>query len=142
MKKILLFIAIAVFSACTGGQYGKGGDNAAQYVREQMPDLTKNAESVEVTGCDSIGFIDIEEVSRDLKMKETDADLEIITFKQLRDYADSIDKVITTPSNMVYIVTVTAKSSKKTNVQVIMESDGVTPAVLMDEYSKKLKPFS
>ena len=56
MRKVLYYLMTLALVACdnTSSQYGQGGRNAAQFVKEQAPEVAQNAESIEVTGEDSL----------------------------------------------------------------------------------------
>ena len=122
-----------------GSKFGEGGDNAAQYVREQMAELTSDAISVETVNTDTVSVYDVVTLTEELNGKELDVDLKIITFKEFREFADSINGL--SESRLMYIVAVTAKSSKTTEVKVIMEKDGTTPYMLYDKYQEIYQPF-
>jgi hypothetical protein len=139
MKKVTFIMIMLMTIMSCGSKFGEGGDNAAQYVREQMPELANDAVSVEVVNTDTVNVYDISTLTKELEMKEIDADLKNITFKELREFADSIDKM--SEPRLMYVVEITAKSSKKTEVKVIMEKDGTTPYMLYDKYLEIYQPF-
>ena len=126
------------FISC-GGKFGKGGENAAQYVREQMPEMTKDAINIEAVGVDTVRVYDIKTLTKELEMKEIEADIKTIKFKELREFADSIEKLF--ESRLMYIVAITAKSTKKDEIRVIMENDCITPYMLYEEYEIMEHPF-
>jgi hypothetical protein len=73
-------------------------------------------------------------LTKELENKSLDVELGIATDKELTAFADSISRL--GEVRIVYIVTITAKSSKKEDVKVVMEKDGITPYMLYDEYEK------
>lgn len=139
MKKVILMMMMAV-AGCTSSPYGQGGENACQFVKEQMPEKVKDAASVKVVGKDSMVVYDVPMLMEKLKSKEVDADLNIITCKELREFAESISKQ--QEARVVYWVAVIKKSSKQEVIGVIMEADGTTPYMLRDEYIQMEKPFN
>lgn len=139
MKKVTFITIMLMTMGSCSSKFGKGGDNAAQYVREQMLELTNDAVSVETVNTDTVSIYDVVTLTKELKGKELDADLKIITFKKLREFADSINRL--SEQRLMYVVEVTAKSSKKAEVKVIMEKDGTTPYMLYDKYQEIYQPF-
>ena len=139
MKKVTFIMIMLMTIMSCGSKFGEGGDNAAQYVREQMAELTSDAISVETVNTDTVSVYDVVTLSEELNGKELDVDLKIITFKELREFADSINGL--SESRLMYIVAVTSKSSKTTEVKVIMEKDGTTPYMLYDKYQEIYQPF-
>lgn len=141
MKKVLMtMVVVAAVMACTSSPYGQGGDNACQFVKEQAPGLRDDIAKVEVVGEDSMVVYDVPMLMEELKSKEADADLNIITCKELREFAESISKQ--QEVRVVYWVAVIKKSSKQEVIGVIMEADGTTPYMLRDEYIQMEKPFN
>ena len=134
MKKIVTITVMLLAIMSCSSKFGKGGDNAAQYVREQMPELVKDAVSVEAVNTDTISVYDIDTLTKELESKNLDVELGIATDKELTAFADSISRF--GEVRIVYIVTIIAKSSKKEDVKVVMEKDGETPYMLYDEYEK------
>lgn len=139
MKKVTFIMIMLMTIMSCGSKFGEGGDNAAQYVREQMAELTSDAISVETVNTDTVSVYDVVTLTEELNGKELDVDLKIITFKEFREFADSINGL--SESRLMYIVAVTAKSSKTTEVKVIMEKDGTTPYMLYDKYQEIYQPF-
>lgn len=140
MKKVYLFFALLASTiACT--KYGEGGDNAVQYVHERMPELTKEAASVEVTMCDTIGVDNLDSLIRELEAKEIEAKAEIIRWKDLRKFAEDMEARLGWDKRLMFNVAVKAKSTKTENIGVIMEKDGKTPLILYQEYKKKFESF-
>lgn len=140
MKKVLFLAVIAVVSC--GSKFGEGGDNAAQYVREQMPELTKDAASVEAVKCDTFGICDIQKVMRELELKELEAESQVIKYSDLSKFVDSIDMYAYNDKRLLYTVVVTAKSNKRDSIKVIMDKDGIAPQMLYNEYIKKHEPLA
>ena len=129
----------AAIVACSSSPYGQGGENACQFVKEQVPELRDDIAKVEVVAVDTVTVYDLPRLSEELRSKETDTDAGLITCKELRGYADSINRLC--EPRIVYSVVVTMKSSQMQEVDVIMEDDGTTPYMLRNEYEKIKKPF-
>lgn len=146
MKKNL-FISIAVLMMSCTGKFGRAGDNASQYVREQMPELVKDAESVEAVeeaecyliNIDSCLYTIVDSKSSDRidKMKFAS----ILSIHSSEKYLNEAKQAGLTDRRKTFLVTITQKSSKKQNVIVIMEPDGCTPSMTLDEYNERLKPL-
>ena len=127
-----------------GSKFGEGGDNAAQYVREQMPELTKYAasvEAVEVRDCYVIDF----ELYRAIKADEHVPYFKIermnnqiwASLESLKGEQTALEKAKNlglTDMRKIYTVIVTAKSGKKHDAYVIMEKDEITPYMTFNEY--------
>ena len=55
MKKALSIVFAAMLIGCQGGNgFGQGGKNAAQYVKEQVPEQAANIASIEIIAEDSL----------------------------------------------------------------------------------------
>lgn len=142
MKKVL-FLAVMMVISC-GSKFGEGGDNAAQYVREQMPELTKDAVSVEAVDVRDCYVIDFEVFSA-IKMDEHVPYFKIermnnqvrASFESMRGEKTALDeakKTGLTDMRKIYTVIITAKSGKKYDAYVIMEKDEITPYMTFNEY--------
>lgn len=127
-----------------GSKFGEGGDNAAQYVREQMPELTKDAVSVEAVDVRDCYVIDFEVFSA-IKMDEHVPYFKIermnnqvrASFESMRGEKTALDeakKTGLTDMRKIYTVIITAKSGKKYDAYVIMEKDEITPYMTFNEY--------
>ena len=135
----MTMVVVAAIVACSSSPYGQGGENACQFVKEQVPGLRDDIAKVEVVAVDTVTVYDLPRLYEELRSKETDADVGLITCKELRGYADSINRLC--EPRIVYSVAVTMKSSQMQAVDVIMEDDGTTPYMLRNEYEKIKKPF-
>ena len=171
-KKVLLSIsALLVIAGCGEGnsnKYGKGGENACQYIREQIPNQAENIASINVVGEDSVltditfnqvkfakagsefwkgklsteGYqkiIDEEyQVLYDIKMSWIAPDVVGDSLRKLDKYNGYWRKA--------YVVKVTMKSGVTKEPRVLMDTDGLTPRLLekdfvksLDEYDQKIK---
>lgn len=151
MKKTLL-IALLMMSitACNKSPYGKGGDNACQFVKEQVPGLRNDIANVEVIAEDSLlsdigltfasvraakiknayykGKISYNEMDRVLDSCKA----ELMAVEQSWKYG-TVSKRIPKYKNQwrkVYTVKVTMKSGIIKTPRVLMEQDGLKPKKL------------
>ena len=146
MKK-LLFIMMAFAALSCSGKFGKGGDNAAQYVREQVGN-DKNVRSIEAT--EETDYYYLNETRCQMKLDSLTirlAQIDTETYNKTVDIADEIREGIEeknpakAPGEMLkaYLVTITYKSTKTDWRLVIMDRDGVTPLMTMEEDHKRLE---
>lgn len=165
MKKVLLFLLqLVVFTACNTEQskFGIGGQNACQFVKEQVPELREDISNVEVIGedsmiCDiglSFGFNRVHEA----EMMYYDGK---ITRSELDQILDSMNLELTFVENSwkygtpktygnkfdgqwrkVYTVRVTMKSGVTKELRVLMDQDGITPRMIEREFEKKLQNYA
>ena len=164
MKKLMLLPLALVLMACssTPPKFGQGGRNASQFVREQLPEIAQNAESIEVTGEDSllcdIGLtFGINDVYKALERYNNGE----ITLKEARAVRDSVmhdgadventwryGSIVTDSLKQltryegqwrkVYTVTVKMKSQTLEEVRVMMDNDGTTPRYTDKQFSDRL----
>ena len=143
-------------------KYGLGGRNAVQFVKEQASVAAQNAESIEVTGEDSllcdIGLMfGVNDVYKALK-KYNNGEISLKEARAVRDSvmhdgADVEDTwkfgSIVTDSlrhlsryegqwRKVYTVTIKMKSQTTDEVRVLMEEDGITPRYTDKQFSARL----
>lgn len=173
MKKILIFALAAVMVVgCSAGKQGgqaaetdKGAENACQFVKEQVPELREDIESVEVIETDTLlsdiilsferirfaeattKFID-EEISRN-EFEKIIQDRELI----LKDIGYSWDFGIVVNDSLrklekyescwrkVYKVKVTMKSGTTREPRVLMDNDGITPRMLETKFGRELEEY-
>ena len=164
MKKVLYFLLTLMLVSCnqTSSRFGQGGRNAVQFVKEQLPDVAQNAESIEVTGEDSLlcdiglmfGINDIDKAldrynDGEITLKEAMA----VRDSVMHDGADVEDSwkfgSIVTDSlkqlskyegqwRKVYTVTIKMKSQTTNEVRVMMDNDGTTPRFTDKQFSDRL----
>lgn len=168
MKKVLYIVLTLAVISCdntslnTSLKYGQGGQNAVQFVKEQMLSIAQNTESIEVTDEDSllcdIGLMfGINEVNKalnqyyneEISLKEARA----VRDRVLHDGADventwrfgSIvtDSLKRLPKydgqwRKVYSVTIKMKSKTSKVVRVLMDGDGITPRYTDKQFSDRL----
>lgn len=140
MKKMYVLIWAVMLMACVNESMN-GGKNAIQFVREVLPEITKDAVSIDVVACDTVGICDIDSLTTEIELKEMDADAGRIRTKELREFAEQMNIEMYSDKRLLYSVAVKAKSTKTETVDVIMEKDGTTPYMLYDEYKKKRQPL-
>lgn len=169
MKKI--FITLIVLSVIGCGQiivskYGQGGKNAVQYVREQVPELREDIESLEATAEDSLltdrmlsfGKVQFAKAGADFWQDE-------ISREQYQNILDSTSQVLQDVQNSwiygivvndslrrlkkyeynwakVYTVTIKMKSGVEKKVRILMDNDGITPRMTEKQFSIKLQEYT
>lgn len=155
MKKIVLIcLAALVAVACTKNEswkYGQGGVNACQFVKERVPELREDIESVEVIGEDSL-LTDAYLSSGDMALYK--AETAYYEGKLTRSQLDSIINDVSQELDdlesswmfgnvvndslhklekyeyrwrKVYTVRVTMKSGVIKEPRVMMDNNGITP---------------
>lgn len=165
MKKFYVIALLMVLTGCnqTKMRYGQGGENACQYVKEQVPDLREDIQSVEVIAEDSL-LCDIGMSFGDITLsKQSEAFLNgEISKDELSATIDSISKAATDIeyswrfSNVVndslrqlpkydglwrkvYTVKVTMKSGTIKEPRVLMDTDGKTPRMMERDMEKAIE---
>lgn len=143
MKKVL-FLALMMAVVSCGSKFGDGGDNAAQYIREQMPELTMDAvsvEAVDVKDCYIIDFDSYHAIKADEHVPYFKIDrmnnqiwASLESLKGEQTALDKAKQIGLTDKRKVYTVIITAKSGKKYDAYVIMEKDEITPYMTFNEY--------
>ena len=164
MKKITLLLLTLALVACnsTSSKFGQSGNNAVQFVKEQLPEFAQNAESIEVIGEDSllcdIGLMfGINDVYKALEKYNNGE----ITLKEARAVRDSVlhdgtdventwryGSIVTDSLKQltkyegqwrkVYTVTINMKSQTTKEVRVMMDNDGTTPRYTDEQFSDRL----
>lgn len=164
MNKIYV-ILLTIMTGCSQTQmkYGKGGENACQFVKEQVPGLRDDIQSVEVISEDSL-LSDIGMSFGDITLsKQGAAFLQgEISKDELRGTIDSVAKAATDLeyswrfSNVindslrklpkydglwrkVYTIRVTMKSGTTKEPRVLMEADGKTPRMMERDMEKAIE---
>ena len=165
MRKLFFIIIIAAtFTACRN-QYGTGGSNAAQYVREKHPEQAANIESIEAVDEDSL-LTDLPLTYGRVEFAK--AGLEYVqgnmTRKQYESIVDSTENIIYDIKcswlaglvdndslrklekydgawRKAYTVRVTMKSSITKDIRVLMDNDGLTPRATEGEFMAQLDEY-
>ncbi len=145
--------------------YGRGGENACQFVREQVPELREDIESVEVVGVDSLlsdSWLAFDRarfaIARSNYLKgemSSDEYMGIIDERQqiLSDVENSwVYGIVVNDSlktlkkydnvwRKVYKVKVKMKSGVIKEPRVLMDNDGETPRMLEKDFEMDLKEY-
>ena len=164
MRKVLYYLMTLALVACdnTSSQYGQGGRNAAQFVKEQAPEVAQNAESIEVTGEDSLlcdmglmfGINDVYKAlekynNGEISLKEARAVRDSVmhdgadvedTWKYGSIVTDSLKRLSKYEGQWrkVYTITIKMKSQTTNEVRVLMDEDGTTPRYTDKQFSARL----
>jgi hypothetical protein len=162
MKNYLIIAILLVLTGCNQTQmkYGLGGKNACQFVKEQVPGLREDIQSLEVIAEDSL-LCDMVMSFGDITLSKQGAAFlkGEISKDELRTTIDSIAKAATDVeyswqfSNVindslkklpkykglwrkVYTVRVTMKSGITKVPRVLMDTDGTTPRMMERDMEK------
>lgn len=167
MKKVLsITIMLLMLVSCNQSKFGKGGENAEQFIREKAVLVREDIATIETIREDSvlsnigIGF----EVNRLLKagtnylqgnITRDDYTQTIneatLLMKDIQDcwenpevVGDSLRRIGKYDGmwRKAYTVDITMKSSVTTTHIVIMDRDGITPSITDKDFSKILYDFS
>ena len=160
--KQCIFIATLLISIISCSKFDEGGDNACQFVKEQLSLDFENVESSEPTAIFEVAIINISERNEDIMKKYKEEKDGIISKEDLVSFYNRLNNEVeaandswsglqedkqkaidagVTAIRRVYNVAITMKSKKKTNVNVIMEDDKVTPYMLEKDYIDRLWEF-
>ena len=160
--KQCIFIATLLISIISCSKFDEGGDNACQFVKEQLSLDFENVESIEPTAIFEVAIINISERNEDIMKKYKEEKDGIISKEDLVSFYNRLNNEVeaandswsglqedkqkaidagVTAIRRVYNVAITMKSKKKTNVNVIMEDDKVTPYMLEKDYIDRLWEF-
>ena len=164
MKKVILMMMMAV-AGCTSSPYGQGGENACQFVKEQVPGLRDNIAKMEVIAEDSLlsdialafsrgsfakAGVDFLEgnISRENYQKIIDERAQL-----LQDIQDSWQFSMVVNDSLrrlskyddmwrkVYKVLVTMKSGDTKEPRVLMDNDGITPRMIEMDFGRQLEDY-
>lgn len=167
-KKVFIGLVglMGLMSCVDGGmKYGKGGENAIQFVKEQVPGLRDDIASVEVIEEDSL-LSDIALVYDAVSFAKAGADFWQGTISR-EEYRKIIDKrehllndieyswrfpLVVNDSlkklgkfdgmwRKVYKVLVTMKSGDTKNPRVLMDGDGITPRMMERNFERQLEEY-
>ena len=157
MKYLFVFFTIAVMASCnniSNNPFGQGGKNAAQFVKEQVPEQRDNIASIETFAEDSLlsdiglTFASIRaerikvaffegSISRDEADRVLDScKAELMAVEQSWKYG-AVSKKIKKYEyqwRKVYTVRVTMKSGDIKEPRVLMDQDGITPRMLESDF--------
>ncbi len=146
-------------------KYGQGGKHACQFVREQVPELREDIESIEVISEDSLlsDFILFFEERKFMneKLKFMKEEISKDEFKQIIDdrakiisdvedswlYStvvnDSLRKLDKYKGvwRKVYNVRLTMKSGVTKESRVLMDNDGVTPRMMEGKFGENIQKY-
>lgn len=157
MKYLFVFFTIAVMASCnniSNNPFGQGGKNAAQFVKEEVPEQRDNIASIETIAEDSLlsdiglTFASIRaerikvaffegSISRDEADRVLDScKAELMAVEQSWKYG-AVSKKIKKYEyqwRKVYTVRVTMKSGEIKEPRVLMDQDGITPRMLESDF--------
>lgn len=142
MRKFLFFALLMVVSCM--GKYGKGGDNAAQFVREQVVGNPDNIASIETILEDSLlgdAFLSFYQTPADERLKILQDVLDSWLFGIVVNDSLKTLKKYDGVWRKVYTVRVTMKSGVKNDVRVLMDGDGATPRMLERDFDALLHDY-
>lgn len=143
MNKLLLTIIMVVImiTACETTN-SQGAENACQFVREQMPELTNFAQMEAEPATVTIYRIeDMDSCTSILEKAEKDAEIGVIRYGELCKKAEEIESTLKMHTLPAYTVTITQKSTKQDVVRVIMNDNGTTPYILYSGYERRYNEF-
>ena len=168
MKQVFLsFLVIFCIASCNTEQleYGQGGRNACQFVKEQAPELRDDIQDIEVIAEDSLlTTVGLTMESPRLAKAESDYYAGTITESQFEEVISDFAKMSNDIENSwrfgsvvndslhqlkkyeymwrkVYTVRVTMKSGATKEPRVLMENDGVTPRCIEKDFEKELREY-
>ena len=167
-KKVFIgLVGLMGLIGCVDGgmKYGRGGENAIQFVKEQVPELRDDIASVEVIEEDSLlsdvalandavrfamagadfwqGTISSEEYQRIIDERERLLyDIEN-SWRYPLVVNDSLKKLgkLENQWRKVYKVLVTMKSGDTKNPRVLMDGDGITPRMMEVDFERLLEEY-
>ena len=162
MKKIAtVTIMLLVLVGCQQSKYGQAGENAIQYVREQMNDQKDNIKSVEITMEDSVlSTILLSFATTELYLQNTNYLGDEISRDHYHAFVDSIDRMMTDVTRSwimdrewndslkqlpkyknswrkAFMIEVTMKSNQTLTYRICMDQDGTTPSMTSDQFMKQ-----
>ena len=168
MKKIYVTLIVLSMIGCSqaNNQYGQGGKNAIQYIREFSPELKENIVSIDVTKEDSL-LTDRTLAFGQVQFVKAGADYwqDLISRKQYQHIIDSTTQAIQDVQNSwqygnvvndslrtlskykynwakVYTITFRMKSGYEESVRVLMDKDGITPRMTEIDFDDKLQQYT
>ena len=169
MKKAIIFFVVMTLLSCNDSvvsKYGKGGQNAVQYLRERTLDVASEIESIEVTGVDTLlsdvlltfGSVEFARAGADFwddKISKEDYQENIDIFSQtVTDITnswmypmvvnDSLRKLSKYDGawRVVFEITTTMKSTSTKTTRVLMDNDGITPRMTEKEFTLNMNEWT
>ena len=166
MKRIMIIvIAVSfIFVGCNNDRtrYGQGGENAIQFVKEQVPELSNDINKIEVIGEDSLltdlgltfasnraasikaayyeGRVSYDEMERVLDSCK--AELMVVEQSWKYGTVSKKNKKYEYQWRKVYTIRVTMKSGVTKEPRVLMDQDGVTPRKLESDFMLDLLNYN
>lgn len=165
MKKLLTIILVLITISCSS-KFGQGGNNACQYVKEQVPGLANDIASIEVIKEDSL-LSDAGMVYGEVLLARSCAEYQEgkLSKDTLRDIIDSLSNNATDISyswrfstvindslktlakyenqwRKAYTVRITMKSGDTKEPRVLMDNDGTTPRMMERDMEKAIEEFT
>jgi len=162
---MIIVIAVSfIFVGCNNDRtrYGQGGENAIQFVKEQVPELSNDINKIEVIGEDSLltdlgltfasnraasikaayyeGRVSYDEMERVLDSCKA----ELMVVEQSWKYGTVSKKIkkYEYQWRKVYTIRVTMKSGVTKEPRVLMDQDGVTPRKLESDFMLDLLNYN
>jgi len=163
MKTKIFLTAITAITVMACKPRDIGAEHTIEFVREQVPELASNIESIEVIGTDTLlGLTPLVYAESTTIRKNTEYLKGELSGKDFKAYLDSMNNVfqdisfswqfgiVTNDSLMtlskyenhwrkVYKVCVTMKSGIKEYPRVLMDRDGTTPEMLEKNVERELE---
>ena len=165
MRIMIIVIAVSfIFIGCNSDRtrYGQGGENAIQFVKEQVSELRNDIDKIEVIGEDSLltdlgltfasiraakikaayyeGRVSYDEMDRVLDSCK----VELMVVEQSWKYGTVSKKIkkYEYQWRKVYTIRVTMKSGVTKEPRVLMDQDGVTPRKLESDFMLDLLKYN
>lgn len=169
MKKAILFFMVTTLMSCNSyveSKYGKGGQNAVQYLKERTLSVSSEIEKMEVTGVDTLlsdvlltfGSVQFARAGADFweeKISKEDYQKSIDEFSQIATditnswmYSmvvnDSLRKLSKYDGawRVVFEITTTMKSTTTNKTRVLMDNDGITPRMTEKELTSAMNEWT
>ena len=158
MKKVLMTMVVAAIVGCSSSPYGQGGENACQFVKEQVPGLRDDIAKIEVVAVDTllsdIGLMFATTRAGNVKLAYYDGKLSYAEMDRVLDscqvelmHVENSWRYGVTPKDKkhrsqlrkVYTVRVTMKSGDMKEPRILMDEDGVTPRLMEMDFFDKLR---
>ena len=163
MKRVLLLTIVIVVVSCdvTQSKFGQGGKNAAQFIKEQVPDLRDDIKNIETIAEDSllsdiglmfalsrISNIKLAYSNDEIPYSEVDrivdsCKVELMYVEHSWKYGNVSKKIEKFDGQWrkVYTVRVTMKSGIIKEPRVLMDQDGITPRMIERDFEDKLRQY-
>ena len=169
MKKDFLVLFALLLTACnqtSSNEFGQGGQNAAQFVREQIPEIRDDIETIKTTKEDSlmtdriVSFGQIQfakagsdywedKISREQYQSIIDSSANVLqdiqySWQFSNVINDSLKQLSKYNNNWakVYTVTVKMKSGIEKEVRILMDNDGITPRMTEKQFEDEIQDYA